>query len=257
MHSSEEQYDLIGSYLNGELEGEARLDFEQQMAGDAELQAEVQLQREVARAILDENAMRLEQEFAAIKAENHTHKSEPKRVKKVPISSIMLVAASVFLVATFSMLFYQNSSLLQPDTQKLFSEYYVPYEAYTTQRGSSEVENENRKKAWEAYDKKEFATAVPFFETALKENPTDSEGWFYLGNCYLSLEKPDQSIAALRKVYTEESLFTQQTQWYIALAYLQKGETDHALILFARIAELEGTYAESAKRIVNSLSGKE
>lgn len=64
--------------------------------------------------------------------------------------------------------------------------------------------NDPLRQAWEAYEKKEFRTAVQLAEDYLKENPTDQEAMLLLARSYVRLGEFEKAEAYFAQVPLEE-----------------------------------------------------
>ena len=56
-----------------------------------------------------------------------------------------------------------------------------------------------RREAASAYQSKDYAKALPLYETLVQRVPTDALLWFRLGNLRARLKQPDQAILAYRR----------------------------------------------------------
>ena len=100
------------------------------------------------------------------------------------------------------------------------------------------------------YEQKKFVEAASAFQKLQVENPDVIAFQFYRALSELSLKNTDTAVSILKEISKKTGhLFIEQSQWYLALAYLQKGERIKAKNQFQTIPV--GAYQyEAAKKIL-------
>ena len=84
-----------------------------------------------------------------------------------------------------------------------------------------------------------------------------ADGWqdavaFYQANALLALDSSGVAIPLLQPLVDQESAYRYQSQWYLALAYLDAGQLVAARDLLALVREQDGVYQQQAKEILKS-----
>ena len=90
-----------------------------------------------------------------------------------------------------------------------------------------------------------------FEEIDAQEN--DPLIWFYLGNSYLAIDKPEDAINYFLQALSQDTALTPQTRWYLGLSYLAKGDIDEARKVFEALANDATSYGERAKSILKQI----
>lgn len=109
-----------------------------------------------------------------------------------------------------------------------FNEHFKPYPTLGLVR--NDAPRDLRNEALEAYSQKDFATAIQKFETLAETNAgepktqADLLNLFFLGIAYVGNEEADKGIAKLKEFQGLAPVLKDQAEWYVALAYLQKGD---------------------------------
>ena len=69
-----------------------------------------------------------------------------------------------------------------------------------------------REEAYQAYDSKDYNTAITQFEILVENVPEEEEFWFRLGNSYARSEKPQLAVRAYQNALLRDS--THEKAWY-------------------------------------------
>lgn len=119
----------------------------------------------------------------------------------------------------------------------LVAEQFSPYPAAVALRGHAQVAQTPYHVAMQHYRQKEYQAAIAPLDEAKDKAPYKLDARFYLGVCYLQLQKPLMAIA-----YLEDSVEQHQdrgkvnaAEWYLALAHLADNNVDVAKLIMERI----------------------
>lgn len=208
---NEEHYLLFGQYLENELSEEEKTNFEKQLAEDQEFAAAFEIFKELN--------LHLEHKFgnaAELDAFKKNLKSISKKHFKTKKSKVVAfkpwqyaIAASVAILV--GLFFFQN---INPS----FEDYNNPEMATFTERGDV---NENLKLAQDAFNAKSYKTAIPLFESVLKEKKSPEIQYFYA----VSLLENNQFLKAetnLSELKSGTSIYKTKATWYLALSKLKQ-----------------------------------
>ncbi|MCB0553884.1 MAG: hypothetical protein KDD02_10060 [Phaeodactylibacter sp.] len=112
-----------------------------------------------------------------------------------------------------------------------------------------------RASAVKAYEAGAYSDAEALSRAYLENNPDDTEIQFYYG--LLLLGKGDASGAIPYLVAVKQKpdpiAYERPATWYLALAYLKRGQSDTARRLFSELADGEDRYANQARSILKKL----
>jgi len=105
---------------------------------------------------------------------------------------------------------------------------------------------------FQAYDQQAYQAAVTYFARS------HADGWqdaiaFYQANALLALDSSGVAIPLLQPLVDQESAYRYQSQWYLALAYLDAGQLVAARDLLVLVREQDGVYQQQAEAILQKL----
>ena len=166
-----------------------------------------------------------------------------REIKRSVNHRYWLMAASVILIAVFAFL------ITQSNTNRTFSDVFIPYKNLVTLRGD-EVE---LGEAMRLYSMGQFEGAMEIFNQ-FAPTSYETEYYFYKGVTAMALENFNLAALSFEKIGTTESNpFWQQTKWYLALTYWQSGEVSESITLLKAIGPNEYEY-ESAQTLIEQIS---
>lgn len=244
----------VQRYLEGELAGQELLDFEQHLEEDLELQTLLEEFKILVGGIRYHGRKQAWDEISALEADaeaNETlgHFSIGERTRTL----YWAVAATVAILAVCVAYFINNNQSV--NTDQLFADNFMPYAAltYAPQR-SDTLLTSMKEQAFAAYSNRNYPEAISLFEDILAQSE-ETIVWFYLGNAYLTQEQTEQAIAAFQQFLEAdpESILYPQATWFLALAYLKNDQLEPAKQLLNKLAEMDSSYSERAKKLLNSL----
>ncbi|MFD2823931.1 tol-pal system YbgF family protein [Lacinutrix iliipiscaria] len=236
---------LITNYFSNGLSEEEKVLFNRLIETDSDFATKVDFETRVKHAIHKKEHQKLKQHF-----KNLDHSI--KNVDKTPRRKIWLVAASIALFTTLAVLYnYVNSDYSSDD---LFASYYQPAKNIVqpiVRDGNSKTDKVD---AFIAYQKEDYATAKTLFRN-LYVSTKDSEFLFYEGISLLELQETDDAILKLTAHLESKDAVSEMTPWYLALAYLKKGDVRNAKTLLINIVEDQSRIfkKEDAKALLKKL----
>ena len=239
----------IEDYLSGILTTEDKLIFEKRLASEEGFKEAYEM--EVASRKLVKLGGRRH-----LKARLEQFEAEPKAKIIRPFFSTkrLLLVASLIIGLTASFWLIQ-SAFGHQEHQELFAEHFQAYRSPVIERGETTTEKSDWESGIEDYNAQNYETAIPAFEAALsaKQAP-EYLIHFYIGQCYLAKDKPDAAaaITAFKKVMGD-NFYQQPAQWYMALAHLESGQTDKAIMLFKELARSKNYKEKEINLLLKSL----
>ena len=250
----------IEQYLDGLLEGDALLEFQQRLQEDKNLAARVRLMQRLDNTLLDEKAIEVQNVVQVLGGE--FFKSELPHKKKVGIQRLpfyrrlMAVAAVFLLLIALSFVLWRQANIGQLSNQELYTAYYAPYKAGQVSRGEDDF-NDLYDQAIQEYNGKNYKKAISLFKEGLVVRPGDVFAVYTLGHAYLNLSPPDfdNALTSFRQVINDgKSIHVAKSQWYVALIYLKQDKRGEAKeVLTALIKSEDAKVAAQAKELLGKL----
>ncbi|MNQ57087.1 Anaphase-promoting complex, cyclosome, subunit 3 [compost metagenome] len=189
-----------------------KTDFEKQLAEDPEFASEFETFKAVQLQL--ENKFGFEAEREAFKenltqiSQKHFNNDKPKVVLMRP----WYLAAAASVIILFGLFFFdynQNPS---------FNDYNHPGQAHFTERSTTNV---HLLQAEKAFNTRQFREAIPFFETALKENKAP-EVQYYYGISLLQVSHYQKAEAVFKELKATSPIYKDKSLWSMALIKLKQ-----------------------------------
>jgi len=244
-------YGQIFKYLEGKLNKQEKEQFEKELEKNSVLKREYHLQKDIMRAVSEEEVMNLREKLQDI-----TSKGDEKNVLTIRtgLRKVMALAAGILLLVGVASWYYFTQMYTNP--YKLYAQYYEPYENIYSSR-SLEVTFADEsvvRDAFLAYETESWKKAEEYFDRLLAENSPKINILFYAGIVKLEQDKNAQAIGLFKEVIGKENpLFTEQACWYTALAYLKIDKTEEARYYLNLIIEKGMSKQEEAKSILKKI----
>ncbi|GJM31957.1 MAG: hypothetical protein DHS20C18_09580 [Saprospiraceae bacterium] len=187
------------------------------------------------------------------------HKIDSQSVKNRNIYSIWRSPA-LKVAAAAVLLLLPAYYLLQPNFHP--SNYSTAYFEHLpsaipntgTKKGGENIQTE-KVLALEAYNNKDYQTAIPSLKRYLDQNPKDQEVRFYYGIALLGQEKHKAAKDAFSQVVTRppSADYLENAKWYLALTLLDLKEMDQARHLLMTIQQEKGAYTNKAEKLLKAI----
>jgi tetratricopeptide (TPR) repeat protein len=209
---NEEHFLEFDEYLQGEMTIEEKLAFEEQLKEQPDLAMAFETFKELQLHL--ENKFVHADELNAFKknlkgiSKEHFKKDKPKVVAFKPWYYI--AAASVAVL--FGLLFLNQNS------NPTFEDYNQPDTAFFTERGEA---NDNLKLAQDAFNTKQYKTAIPLFESILKTNRSAEIQYFY-GVALLEDNRLPEAELVFNELKSGNSIYKYKAIWSLALSKLKQ-----------------------------------
>ena len=209
---NEEHFLEFDEYLQGEMTVADKLAFEQQLKDQPDLAMAFETYKELHNHL--ENKFGQADELKAFKqnlkgiSKTHFKKKKSKVVTLKPW--YYGVAASVAVL--FGLFFLNQNS------DPAFEDYNQPETAFFTERGEADA---NLKLAQDAFNNKQYKTAIPLFETILKTNKSAEIQYFY-GVSLLEDNRLQDAEVVFNALRTGTSIYKNKAIWSLALCKLKQ-----------------------------------
>lgn len=229
----EDHSDKIQDYIEGLLDGEELTLFEARLAMDNELKNMVALQREVYEIL---NAPIREKPLKKTLAEVNQHYGKAYKSSSAFIKRWLSIIAMtcVFFVCLF--FFFEDSQTV----------YELPLMHSEAIRG--EVGNVHYEKAVQAFNAGKYKEAEVLLAVLSVQNAEQIQYQYYLALSHLGAREWGKAIDLLSPIANGPSVFALEANYYLAVAYYEKGDVDNAKMYLNKIPA-EGNLGEKSSRL--------
>jgi thioredoxin-like negative regulator of GroEL len=234
-----DRIDRIDLYLLGEMSGEEKLRFEQEMQKDPDLEKMVTRMQIINRA-LDVSA---EDELRSYLKQLEKGQSNTSLQSPAPkirnLMTRLAAAASILLVVSIGLWFLIKGG--SSDLEEFRDEHYLAYD-YTRIRGEYSQRNDFPT----GYDDQE--KTAQWFVAWLKTHPEDDEARFILADVYTKMKQVDKAKAELAIIISSQSiLWGEKAEWnYLLLSTADTWDKDAEAILLKMIKSPSHSYHRQA-----------
>ncbi len=269
MNLSENQFELIEAYLTNQLSPTDRASFETDIAGDTDLLAEVNRQRDLRLGL---RALGIERTLAQAKAKVEQADNpiqEASLTDSLPVSQAVVrplitwrywaAAASVVLLLGVGYYAYQQSGSRQAE---------IAYADTFSPTSSDQLLKEFPTGSLPPSAQSQLLNALTNYRAGnydkviaqLKTLPADRQTIYYkdyfLGLSYLANNQPGNAIPLLKQARTApSSAIRQKSDWFLALAYVKNGQTKKALPMLKQISsDKANPFRSLAQRVLQKIS---
>lgn len=208
-------FERIEAFVLDRMDAEERRAFEQRLAADPALRAEVELEREHILAI---ELGGMERMLKAVREER------PERRDEGGGWSTWLKYAAVVAVLLGATLWFT----LRPSAyERVFAEHFTPDPGLPVAMGATDAHAFHD--AMVAYKLGDHDEAISKFTALLKEHPTSDTLRYYIGCAELNAGRPERAAPMLMAVAEQQgSVFAAKARWYALLALVRGGDVTGA-----------------------------
>lgn len=244
---------VIEDYLDGDLSGKQKTDFEAALKTNERLAFEFQLEKEISNALLDADILDFRAKLNDAQDEFKKENSPATRVVHILKRNWAAAAAVIVLLVVAGTIFLANPGGYS--NEQLFNMYYKSGESVGITRSG----NANMVEALMSYHQGDFQKASQLFQELLENDPYNMALKYYNGIANMETENYSLSISEFQDIIADNNnLYIEYAQWYLGLAYLVRGDEEEAKAEFGNIAGNESHYYnEEAKSILEKLEKKE
>lgn len=237
----------IEAYLQGNMSESDMIELEVRLLQDEKFRHEFQTMKILWQGIMTS----AEKSSQQVKINRLTNSASPLKVlnnsKKgariLPITHnrkrvfyATAIALSITLIALIAIPILFPGDL---NPQEMFAENFQvsPNLDYRSARGT--VFDPAIIEAYRSYDQGDYQRAAQLLEDLVGSDEDRLTHQFYLGNCYLVLEKWDRAISALQEPAYANIQISDDAKWYLSLAYLASGDSENAVPLLKETSRMQ------------------
>ena len=256
MKLTEQQYELIEAYLNDELSAIDRAAFDVDLDQNADLRAEMQIQRELRLGLqafaIEQKLKQAHERWQANKGiQQHPEKGQQPPLGQPPLGQQTVIrwlggvnywwaAASVVIIIGVSLFFYRQNKLILSN-ELAYNEVYRPdLSTDLTKEFPVTMRPDERARLLElikGYKAGMYDTVITKLQRLPEDRQTVHYKNYFLGLSYLANKQPTKAIPYLTVARKTPSLsLRQKSEWFLALAYLNANNKAKALPILLRIS---------------------
>jgi len=242
------KYNLIDSYLMGEMSVKDQTEFENLLRNDSELMKEYLFRKNMNDAISEKDVMDLRDKLNRITNSSNIFKESKRKLL------IITTLAAVFVGLTvISTLFFFDKS---PNSNMLFEQYYTKYPSIVSARS---INDSNKEKlfleSFLAYETDDYANAIFYMNQLLKKEDSNNLLLFYLAISELEQDKLKESEEHLKiLIQNKKHIFWEQAHWYLALNYIKQDNISEAKEILHRIVDGNFCMRKEANDLLRKLN---
>ncbi len=143
---------------------------------------------------------------------------------------------------------FKNLSTPQKSMEQLFASNYTA-EPLSNERGAMQ---DSLQQIIDCYSKNNYNEAIPLMEWYTQKHPEKTDLLLATAICNIELKNTDKAIAQLQTLISANTIYTEKAQWYLAMAYLQKGDQQNVKSLLLSFNK-EHFYYSKAQNILANL----
>lgn len=207
---SQDLFEEIERYLSGAMNPEERNTFENKLQNDKKLKEEVEVQRELIRAV---EIGSMKNDLEEIHRKNFSSQKRPAFWYGIAASVIVILSIGIWIVNEES------------DADKLFAEYTITEPGLPVPM--SATSDYDFHDAMVDFKIEKYDSARLKWEKLLKENPENDTLNYYLGSSHFNLEEYNEASIYFETVRNEpQSPFYHKSGFYLILSWLKTEEFD-------------------------------
>lgn len=245
MNKEEVYWSKLKDYAEGNLAEEESAEIKVWLESEEDAQTVIAGYRQIKEEIPDQNDRN---KYYQKQVEN-TIASLERRTYRLP--QRFLVAASLLIIGGLVAYLFLKNPPPEASFNELLADYTNEYYTapFTTRNG------EEKPADWVlAYQNKDFIAVINHLGNIDRNSPRET---FYLGMAYFYTSDYEQAGMYLQDKTLENTLFIEQSKWYLALCYLQLEEYEAGVILLEDIINKKTYRHEEAQVLVAQLDSND
>lgn len=225
--------ELIQEYIDQVLSPEDKIAFDQLWERDETFREEVKLQEQVQQLLTD----RLSHDERALRHSLQVAEKqfrEPNKVVSFKKWIIPIVAAAACLFILGRLFLFAPSGYGE-----------LPQMRSEIVRGDENSANSKYEDAVKAFNSKDYASSTTILKQLVQQEPAVLQYQYYLGLSMLGEKKFKEASIQLMPLADGESIFHQEANYYLAVAYYESGQMEKAKNRLEKIVETSKIHAKA------------
>jgi len=231
----ENYFDQIQDYLDGQLSADGQAAFEQELRGNAELQKQTAIRREMQDVI--SKRLKAEQGVPALRNTLKTVAAAHSKpaAKVIPFRRIVigLAAAAALIFAVVMSGVFSNNGMELPAMEATIS------------RGVSSDSLFNA--ASKAYNEKDYAASALLLEQVVTADTQSAAARYYLGLSYVGNKAWGPAVTHLARISSGTSVYAGDAAYFAALSYENLNEKTAAKEQALKVPQTSPYYKKAQK----------
>jgi tetratricopeptide (TPR) repeat protein len=240
----------LEEFMHNKLEPERSDSLANEISGNPDLRAELNLLREVDDALTECDIAELRNMLRDV-AENVGITEEKSMIPGIRASHRFRTVAAIFILLLGMSVMIRY--LVSP-SDDLTQFYEDAPTALTSFRSAVPDVNSQLSLGFEQYNNADFDRALATFQQVLDRDNNNLPALFYKGASYQKLHDFSGAVMVYSEIIEHrDNIFYEQAEWYKGLCLLHLGEIEQVLFLMEAIIEREGFYKTKAGILMKSL----
>lgn len=269
MNFDDSTYEEIASYLNNQMDEQAKKAFEERLQNDEDLadffatykeldgvydeqkwnikiNATSSEIKELANQFRTEDVTELSKKIRSIQQKGNTTTSKTKRK-----TTFYYISSAVAIAALFALFYFSFSQTLSP---KEAFDSYNDWSILPAFQTKNDVQSDISK-AVTLFNEKEYKKALTIFKSSQQETSTfDPSIQLYIGVCQLELNYNKEALSTFKNIRNSNTLDAHKAFWFIALTHLKLEDSKSAIATLEQLIQNEDNFNyEKAKNLLKRL----
>ena len=247
--------EYIQRYLDGEMPPDELKWFLSELDQNIPLQQEVELHRQVMYAIGEEDIMALRDQLDTIyEKEISTPELSKVKPRRRKTKQRLVAVSSAVTAIVIAIVFFFNQPDQSAINNKIFQEYYKPYDVTMNYRSAETGVDMILRKAFNEYENHDYSAALVLFQEVLKKRPEDNATNLYTGVTQIETQQFNAANHKFKTIMSHgANLYYEQAEWYSGFCYLKMDSTLEAINIYKNIASGNSSYKNQALNILDKL----
>jgi tetratricopeptide (TPR) repeat protein len=236
---TQEELEIIERYITNDMTFDEEASFEEKLQNDPDLKNQVE---DIKTMLLGIETQALKEKLKEFHDEiPKTKILEKKTIKVSHLDLRKLLAAAAIIIALGSFWYFNK-----PSNERLYSKYFTPDPGLPTTMGSTD--NYKFYDAMVNYKQADYKKAISKWEVLQLKSPENDTLNYFLGVANLAKGQTDLAITYLQNTTQKpESVFIEDAQYYLGLAYLKINKKEEAIKAF------QLSHLDNSKTILSEL----
>jgi tetratricopeptide (TPR) repeat protein len=239
-------------YLEGEMSISEKRSFEQEIMAVQSLSKLKNLLEEIDDTVADDQLFELVDKLKDTQELYNevigvTYVVGKEKQPRVSWKHIAAAVVTLMLVVTTLIFNFSRSA-----NDRIFASYYQQYKGDMAGNRAGKVNPMIN--AVQMYDMGEYRTAIGLFGKILSGDASNTAAHFFTGVSYMETHDYKNAIQNLSFVISKNDIaYVNHSKWYLALCYLETGQTKHAVDILTMLVNNNNNYKTKAQDLLKKI----